>query len=96
VERPGIHLGVWRAADDFHVWGTTRDVPSFCLVVEVVASGIIVIKHRSEPFGKFVNVAVLEGLATRLERAGSMMMAMAQDVRQCVAEYRQKAKGFPS
>jgi hypothetical protein len=61
VERPGIHLGVWRDDYDFHVWGTTRDVPAFCLVVEVVASGLIVIKHRSEPFGKFVNVAVLEG-----------------------------------
>lgn len=61
VERPGIHLGVWRDDYDFHVWGTTRDVPAFCLVVEVVASGLLVIKHRSEPFGKFVNVAVLEG-----------------------------------
>ena len=47
--------------DDFFVWGTTREVPAFCLVVEVVASGLIVVKHRSEPFGKFVNVAVLEG-----------------------------------
>ena len=61
VERPGIHLGVWRKGADFQVWGTTRDVPAFCLVVEVVASGLIVVKHRSEPFGKFVNVAVLEG-----------------------------------
>ena len=61
VERPGIHLGVWQDDYDFHVWGTTRDVPAFCLVVEVVASGLIVIKHRNEPFGKFVNVAVLEG-----------------------------------
>ncbi len=61
VERPGIHLGVWRYGDDLHVWGTTRDVPAFCLVVEVVTSGLLVIKHRSEPFGKFVNVAVLEG-----------------------------------
>ena len=61
VERPGIHLGVWREGDDFFVWGTTREVPAFCLVVEVVASGLIVVKHRSEPFGKFVNVAVLEG-----------------------------------
>jgi hypothetical protein len=31
------------------------------MVVEVVASGLIVVKHRAEPFGKFVNVAVLEG-----------------------------------
>jgi hypothetical protein len=61
VERPGIHLGVWSEGDNFYVWGTTREVPVFCLVVEVVASGLIVVKHRSEPFGKFVNVAVLEG-----------------------------------
>jgi hypothetical protein len=61
VERPGIHLGVGRQGDDFQVWGTTRDVPAFCLVVEVVASGLLVVKHRSDPFGKFVNVAVLEG-----------------------------------
>jgi hypothetical protein len=61
VERPGIHLGVWRSGEDFFVWGTTREVPAFCLVVEVVASGLIVVKHRSVPFGKFVNVAVLEG-----------------------------------
>jgi hypothetical protein len=61
VERPGIHLGVWRTGEEFFVWGTTREVPAFCLVVEVVTSGLIVVKHRSEPFGKFVNVAVLEG-----------------------------------
>ncbi len=61
VERPGIHLGVWNNGDEFFVWGTTREVPQFCLVVEVVTSGLIVVKHRSEPFGKFVNVAVLEG-----------------------------------
>ena len=61
VERPGIHLGVWRDGESFFIWGTTREVPAFCLVVEVVASGLIVVKHRSEPFGKFVNVAVLEG-----------------------------------
>lgn len=61
VERPGIHLGIWRDGDDYCVWGTTRDVPAFCLVVEVVASGLIVVKHRVDPFGKFVNVAVLEG-----------------------------------
>jgi hypothetical protein len=61
VERPGIHLGVWKSGEEFYVWGTTREVPAFCLVVEVVASGLIVVKHRDEPFGKFVNVAVLEG-----------------------------------
>lgn len=61
VKRAGIHLGVWKRGDEYQVWGTTRDVPAFCLVVEVVASGLLVVKHRSEPFGKFVNVAVLEG-----------------------------------
>jgi hypothetical protein len=61
VERPGIHLGVWTDGEQFYVWGTTREAPAFCLVVEVVASGLIVVKHRAEPFGKFVNVAVLEG-----------------------------------
>jgi hypothetical protein len=61
VERPGIHLGVWRRNGELSVWGTTRVIPAFCVVVEVVASGLLVIKHRSDPFGKFVNVAVLEG-----------------------------------
>jgi hypothetical protein len=61
VERPGIHLGVWRRNGELKVWGTTRTIPAFCLVVEVVASGLLVIKHRNDPFGKFVNVAVLEG-----------------------------------
>ena len=75
VERPGIHLGVWRSPDGFHVWGTTRDVPAFCLVVEVVASGLLVVKHRSEPFGKFANVAVLEGDQIKIvdERGGKIV-----------------------
>src|SRR3954465_13940 len=30
VERPGIHLGVWREGEDFFIWGTTREVPAFC------------------------------------------------------------------
>ena len=41
--------------------GTSRSIPAFCVVVEVVASGLLVVKHRNDPFGKFVNVAVLEG-----------------------------------
>jgi hypothetical protein len=62
VERPGIHLGVWRdRGGEFRVWGTTRRLPALCLVIEVVTSGLLVIKHRGESFGKFVNVAVLEG-----------------------------------
>lgn len=61
VERPGIHLGVWREAGQLTVWGTTRSIPAFCFVLEVIGSGLLVIKHRSEPFGKFVNIAVIEG-----------------------------------
>jgi hypothetical protein len=75
VERPGIHLGVWQTGDQFHVWGTTREVPAFCLVIEVVTSGLIVVKHRSVPFGKFVNVAVLEGDQIKIvdEHAGEVV-----------------------
>jgi hypothetical protein len=62
VERPGIHLGVWRDDQgELGVWGTTRRLPPIAFVLEVVASGLLVIKHRGDSFGKFVNVAVLEG-----------------------------------
>jgi hypothetical protein len=62
VERPGIHLGVWRDDQgDLGVWGTTRRLPPLSFVLEVVTSGLLVIKHRGDSFGKFVNVAVLEG-----------------------------------
>jgi hypothetical protein len=39
VERPGIHLGVGAMATSSYVWGTTREVPAFCLDDEVVAHG---------------------------------------------------------
>ncbi len=62
VERPGIHLGVWRnASGDLRVWGTTRTVPVSSFVLEVSAPGLLVIKHHTRDGGKFVNVAVLEG-----------------------------------
>jgi hypothetical protein len=62
AERPGIHLGVWRDKDELYVWGTTRTIPRFCFVLEVVEPGLLVIKYRrgQEP-GKYVNVAVLKG-----------------------------------
>jgi hypothetical protein len=62
VERPGVHLGVWTdGATGLQVWGTTRSLPTSCLVVEVVSPGVIVIKSpRGEP-AKYVNVAVLQG-----------------------------------
>jgi hypothetical protein len=62
VERPGIHLGVWGEREDLHVWGTAREIPGYCFVLEVVEPGLLVIKHRRlEGFGKFGNVAVLIG-----------------------------------
>lgn len=60
VERRGIHLGVWRDGGTLKVWGTTRAVPSHCLVVEVAGPGLLVLKHHRGDGGKFVNVAVLE------------------------------------
>ena len=60
VERRGIHLGVWRDGDALSVWGTTRIVPSYCLVIEVAGPGLLVIKHHRGDGGKYVNVAVLE------------------------------------
>jgi hypothetical protein len=61
VERAGIHLGVWRERDELSVWGTTRDIPTFSFVLEVVDPGLLVVKHRRAETGKFVNLVVLEG-----------------------------------
>ena len=72
VERPGIHLGVWYEGNsvgnyaagkgELQVWGATREIPSFCFVLEDVEPGLLVIKHRrSDAFVKFANVAVLQG-----------------------------------
>jgi hypothetical protein len=44
------------------VWGTTRAIPRFCFVLEVVGPGLLVVKHRvREDSAKFQNVAVFEG-----------------------------------
>jgi hypothetical protein len=62
VERPGIHLGVWAYDGHLSVWGTTRTVPTWCFVLEVIAPGLLVVKfRRAEPSTKFANIAVLEG-----------------------------------
>ncbi|HVG34121.1 MAG TPA: hypothetical protein VM911_13615 [Pyrinomonadaceae bacterium] len=62
VERPGIHLGVWQQGDELCVWGTTRILPRFCMVLEVIEPGLLVIKYRrGKETGKFVNVVVLKG-----------------------------------
>ena len=62
VERPGIHLGVWPVDGKLHMWGTTRGIPAFCVVIEVVAPGVLVFKHRHlDDSVKYVNMAVLDG-----------------------------------
>ncbi len=62
VERPGIHLGVWLENGELFLWGTTREIPGLCFVLEVVEPGLLVVKHRRiDGMGKFVNVATLKG-----------------------------------
>ena len=62
VERPGIHLCVWRDRGQLCVWGTTRVIPRLCFVLEVIEPGLLVVKYRrGQDPGKFVNVVVLKG-----------------------------------
>ena len=75
VERPGIHLGVWREGREVYIWGATRKVPSLGFVLEDVEPGLLVIKHRRiDGFGKFANVAVLKGEQVKIvdERGASL------------------------
>lgn len=62
VERPGIHLGVWRHEGQLCLWGTTRSIPTFCFVLEVIEPGLLVVKYRrSQEATKYTNVVVLKG-----------------------------------
>jgi hypothetical protein len=63
VERPGVHLGVWRFdGESLCVWGTTRVIPRLCFVLEVVEPGLLVVKYRrGSDASKFANVVVLRG-----------------------------------
>jgi len=75
VERPGVHLGVWYSGDQLQVWGATHAIPPLCFVVEVIAPGLLVLKHRPrQESRKFVNVAVLEGDRIKIvdERAANI------------------------
>lgn len=78
VERPGIHLGVWREHDgssDLRVWGTTRSIPKLCFVLEVIEPGLLVVKYRrGQEQGKYVNVAVLKGDQIKMvDQTGSVL-----------------------
>src|SRR5205085_5103644 len=33
VERPSVHLGVWRYEDELRVWGTTHVIPKLCFEI---------------------------------------------------------------
>lgn len=67
VEGPGLHLGIWCENGHYVIWGVTRLIPPFSLVVEVVEPGLLVVKHsRSQPTSKFTNMAVLEGNRVKL------------------------------
>lgn len=71
VERRGIHLGVWRRESGLQVWGTTRVIAPHCMVLEVAAPGLLVIKHHRGDDGKYVNVAVLEADRIKMIDAGA-------------------------
>jgi hypothetical protein len=85
AERPGIHVGVWRdgAGGEPYIWGTTRTLPPLCFVLEVVESGLLVVKHRranqDDGGGKFGNVAVLEGERLKVLDDRSLMSAECPD-----------------
>lgn len=62
VLKPGIHLGIWREGDSFHIWGTAHELPAHCMVLEVVEAGLLVLKQKhSDAMRKFTNIAVLKG-----------------------------------
>jgi hypothetical protein len=81
VERPGIHLGVWKNGDELHVWGATRTLPPLCFVLEVVEPGLLVIKHRrADPGAKFGNIAVLEGDQVKIVDAEGTLATECPDI----------------
>ena len=72
VEGPGTHLGVWYDGESLRVWGTTRQVPTLCFVLEVVEPGLLVVKfRRGDEFDKYGTVAVLEGERIKVVDEGS-------------------------
>jgi hypothetical protein len=80
VERPGIHLGVWHDGSQFLVWGATRTLPPYSLVLEVVAAGLLVAKHSRAEAGKFVNIAVLQGDEVKMIDQNSARLPDCPDV----------------
>ena len=81
VEKPGIHVGVWRYGEELCIWGVTRTVPTWCFIVEVVGPGLLVVKfRRDQPTTKFANVAVLEGADVKFIEQQAAMISEAPPV----------------
>jgi hypothetical protein len=75
VERPGIHLGVWRSAEgELRIWGAVRELPDFCLVTEVVEPGLLVLKYQRQKDQKYGNIVVLRGDQIRVVEEGDGVM----------------------
>jgi hypothetical protein len=75
VEHPGVHLGVARMnglAPGLGIWGMTRHLRPYVLVLEVVAPGLLVLKYSPSDGGKFVNLVVLEGDEVRFLDHGAI------------------------
>lgn len=75
VERPGIHLCVWRYGGELCIWGAAQKTPRLCFVLEVIEPGLLVIKYRrGQESSKFVNVAALKGDQLKLvDEAGASL-----------------------
>jgi hypothetical protein len=89
VERPGIHIGVWEYEGELKVWGTTRTVPTWCFVLEVIEPGLLVVKfRRAEPSTKFANIAVLDGASVKfIGQQGAHMLEFPSRLRSLLTFY---------
>jgi hypothetical protein len=92
-ERPGLGrlpTRPWlRSADPgaLQVWGTTHAIPPFCFVVEVIAPGLLVLKHRPmasvaevhqrrRARRRFASEIVDEGTASRIADCPTLLTSM--------------------
>ena len=60
------------------MWGTTRTLPPYTMVLEVAAPGLIVVKqHRGGEHLKFANIAVLEADQVKIVDEGASSLPIA-------------------
>ena len=97
VERPGIHLGVWRQGEDLSVWGATSVIPSLGFVIEDVEPGLLVVKHRRiDGFGKYVNVAILKGEQIKIVDELATSLPDCPDLHKSLRAFTSPARGTDS